>query len=66
MPTIITRGAASAIAYGFGFIQKSSKPGNVYVANNTSPGTVSKITPSGIVTTTWATVGSYPYGIAIY
>ena len=38
--------------------------GNQYVANYGS-NTVSKITPSGTVTLTWATVGSNPFNIAI-
>ena len=38
---------------------------NVYTANLIAA-TVSKITPAGVATTTWATVGASPQGIAIF
>ena len=61
MPTLITIGSVSARAYGFGAARK--KVQNIYIT--LSDDTVSKITPAGVVTIAWATVGTSPKGIAI-
>ena len=61
MPTLITIGSVSARAYGFGAARKNVQ--NIYITIYAN--TVSKITSAGVVTATWATVGSIPRSIVI-